>query len=279
MLNKLFLKTLRFWALLLPDYFKYKILHFIYHSKSINDISIEVSIYNGSKMLLTPRDWVQSHIFVFNAYEKAESDFILSLLSEQDTFIDIGANVGYYSMLVSKKITKGKIYSFEPEINNYQRLKHNIKINEAANITAIHKACSDHNGMIVLSVAKDDNKGMNSIFLSDEYKSHSQEIEAVKLDSFVKENNISKISLIKMDVEGAEFLALKGMKEVLVNLKPALVVEIVKDNLEAAGSSVAEFYNYLYPLGYKSYQIDDKQGLIPANNNEEGRLIYFRHEN
>jgi FkbM family methyltransferase len=229
-------------------------------------------------MLLTPRDWVQSHIFVFNAYEKAESDFILSLLSNQDTFIDIGANVGYYSMLASKKITKGKIYSFEPEINNYQRLKDNIKLNGALNITAVHKACSDQNGMVVLSVAKDDNKGLNSIFLSDEYKSHTQEIEAVTLDSFVKSNNISNISLIKMDVEGAEFIALKGMKEVLTNLKPALVVEIVKNNLEAAGTSVEEFYTYLYRLGYKSYQIDGKHGLIPAHNNEEGRLIYFRYE-
>ena len=81
-----------------------------------------------------------------------------------------------------------------------------------------------------------------------------------------------------MDVEGAEFLALKGMKEVLTSFKPALAVEIVKDNLEAAGASVAEFYTYLYQLGYKSYQIDDKHGLIPADNNEEGRLIYFRHE-
>jgi FkbM family methyltransferase len=276
--NKLFLKVLRFSALLLPDYFKYKILDFVYKNKSINNVAIEVSIYNGSRMLLYPRDWVQSYIFIFNYYEKKESAFIASVLRENDTFIDIGANVGYYTLLASKIITKGEIYSFEPELENYQRLNKNIELNNLKNVTAVRKACTDKNGMISFSVAGDDNKGMSSIFMLEGFLSHTQEAETVTLDQFVIDNSITKIDLIKMDIEGAELIALKGMANVLQKLKPAMLIEILKENLIGAGSTVDDFCMYLKNINYKSYRIGADKQLIPIHDYEEGDLIYFRYE-
>jgi len=87
------------------------------------------------------------------------------------------------------------------------------------------------------------------------------EVEAITLDEFVREENISgKIDLIKIDIEGAELFALQGMREVLSKNKPALILEINDEMMGLAGYSAKDIQNYLSEFGYKAYEMT-KKGL------------------
>lgn len=160
--------------------------------------------------------------YIFPLYEK---ELLNYFKIKSGIFFDIGAHVGRYSLLVAKKLEKGCVYCFEPSIMTYDALIKNIKLNNFKNIIPNRLALSNKKGFYKLFLSKY-NEGQNSLIHSN-MKEPSINIETTTLDDFIKDNRIStsEIVLIKIDVEGAEYLVLEGSKELIQNNSPIIIFE------------------------------------------------------
>lgn len=132
-------------------------------------------------------------------------------LSETPTIIDMGANIGAFTLFVSHLFPQAKIFAFEPEHTNYKTLIKNINAN-AINARAFPVAIAKDDGMSWLSV---DSADTASHTLTDIPNQKKQEIRTMSLASFIEQEHLEKIDLVKMDIEGAEY-------ETLLNAGPAL---------------------------------------------------------
>ncbi len=239
-------------------------------------VTKQISYKKNIKIELHLNDWIQQNIYFLGGYEDVELNLINQLLNEGDTFIDIGANIGLYSLVAARKIgEKGKVIAFEPFPLNNTRLCKNVALNNLKNISIESKAVSDQNGsLLIQSNEKDGNQGMASAFL-DNYSSQF-EVPKIALDEYVEANNISQIDLIKIDIEGGEYLALKGMKTILSELKPTLLIEIDPSILAKTPYSERDILQLLTDFNYKQYFITDSSQLSEHQTNPKRKNYLFK---
>ncbi len=177
----------------------------------------------------------------------------INTLKEGQNFLDVGANIGYYSLFASKIIgNAGRVYSFEPSNREFRRLLKNIELNNCTNIIPLNIALSDLDSEIKFSIAKG-HTGLNSMIIADKSVVKSpQIIRSMRLDSIFNSEN-KKFHLIKIDVEGAELLVLKGMANLLQeHLIQKLVVEITPRFFKVFDYEKVDIYNFLSGFGYTS---------------------------
>lgn len=171
-------------------------------------------------------------------------------LKEGDVFVDVGANIGYFSIIASQKVGKsGKVYSFEPSRREYVRLLKNIDLNKASNIVPFNVALSNSNKELEFWVAEG-HTGLNRIAVENLSGGSNISVPAFRMDYIL---DIEKIDLLKIDVEGAEYLVLDGMSEIFkkCSLK-ILVIEITQIFLEKYGHSKKMIYDLMEKNGFSA---------------------------
>ena len=173
----------------------------------------------GSKMFVNPINLPAAFRNTFGSYafstswEELTTKLFKETVKEGDVVVDLGANVGYFTLLAARLAgPKGRVYSFEPEPNNFSVLLRNIEINGYSNVVPNQKAVSDSIGKMQLFIDNDDTGG-HSIYPGGSGGRHI-DIDVVSLDDFFKDKE-KRINVIKMDIEGAEMSALSGMKGTL----------------------------------------------------------------
>lgn len=211
---------------------------------------------NGYKMILDLRDAGDMSIFK-GQYEQFTTKIIENLLKSNDVVIDIGAFVGYFTLLMAKLVKNGMVYSFEPTPETYKKLEKNIKINKFKNILLFNKAVFDKLGTATLNFMKDNNSG-NTLFSSKESMSEIV-VETFNLDSL----NLENVNFIKIDAEGAEFKILKGATRLIENsLNLKMIIEFFPLTLKRAGENPINLLNFI-----------KEKGFIIKNINEETREL------
>ncbi len=177
-------------------------------------------------------------------WEELTTDLFKEAVKEENVVVDLGANIGYYSLLAARLVgSKGRVYAFEPEPTNYSLLLKNIELNGYHNIIPVSKAVSNAAGTVRLFLDNQDT-GAHTICEPGK-KGKSIEVESVTLDEFFKDRE-PRIDVIKMDIEGAEMSALAGMDRILKennNLK--IFVEFYFSGIARSGSSPQEFIRRL----------------------------------
>lgn len=139
-------------------------------------------------------------------YESDHLAALESLVRPGMVVYDIGANVGYYTLAFSRLVgDTGRVYSFEPEANNVRLLRRHLALNQVRNVTLIQTAVSDVDGMVGFSGAQSTGKIASE---------SSYQVPSISLDGFISSGNPPP-SFIKMDIEGAESLALAGASRLL----------------------------------------------------------------
>lgn len=191
------------WPKILMDYFKfYNNREMIY---SVDGIKYKVR--GGNRDFLTI-----SEIFMLNLYSKKGFK-----IKERDVIVDIGSQIGVFTMLASKKASKGKVYGFEPIKDNFRLLKENVKLNGAKNIKLSNLAVTDKKGKREIFVSE--NNAMHSFF--EGFRGISKTfVKTTSLKNIVRENKIKKIDYLKMDCEGSEY-------DIIMNT-PDNVLKIIK---------------------------------------------------
>lgn len=147
------------------------------------------------------------------SYEPLETSILISTLRKGDFFFDIGAHTGYYSLIAGKIVgRRGKVFAFEPEKNNISFLEDNIKRNGLKNVEVVDKAVSDRNGEVKFYRSLD-SSGDHSLVRN---TGVFEKVGSVSLDSFCASRRAYP-NVLKVDVEGAELLVLRGARRVLKN--------------------------------------------------------------
>jgi FkbM family methyltransferase len=186
---------------------------------------------NNCKIITIPQDkGISSELLIYGNHEPLTTNIILKELSEGMNCVDIGSNIGYYVLLENIKIGKnGKIWAIEPSPENFLTLKENIKLQNVENIKAFNFAIGDKNGEIEFLISKKSNwskvKNKNDSLESDDKIIN---VQLKTLDSFSEENNLEKVDLLRMDVEGYENKIILGAIKFLKQFKPIVMVEIHK---------------------------------------------------
>jgi len=191
------------------------------------------------------------HLANITDYKKDSIGVLIDQLNQGDVFFDIGANIGFYSFLASQKVTEmGRVYSIEPSFREYTRLINGIVKNRCSNIVPFNLALSQENREHVFVISSF-HTGLNKLQNSINQTEAKILCSTFKLDTLVNSLGIQYINLLKLDVEGAEYMVLQGMQETLHAKKIGkLVVEITDRFLLEFGSSKSRLYEFMTSLGY-----------------------------
>jgi FkbM family methyltransferase len=219
----------------------------------------------GHTLYLDPADQVVGPTLLRDGiFEPLETELVEREIGEGDVVLDMGANIGYYTLLFARLVgPQGRVFAFEPDPGNFRLLRRNVSLNGYHNAVLVHKAVSDRTGPLRLYVSKD-NKGDHRIYDSQDGR-RSVEIEATTLDDALADFE-GRVTFIKMDIQGAEAHALRGMGRLLERLPAVkMVVEFWPIGLRRCGADPETYLHNLLQLGFKLWNIDEeRQELRPT---------------
>ncbi len=189
-------------------------------------------------------------------WEKPENfeytKLFINLIASINTFIDVGTNIGYYSILGAKLNSTLVTYAFEPSPGVMHYLKENIKMNGLQNrIQIAPLALSNASETIDFYEMKNPKfpainnlSGEHNMGTKENRSSHKITVKSITLDQYVANKKIDAIDLIKLDTEGAEYLILEGANHVIKTLKPIIICETLFNNIEKKLEVIMKAYNY-----------------------------------
>jgi FkbM family methyltransferase len=215
------------------------------------------TLVNGCQVRCDLGDHVQRLAYFLGAYEPVETYLFTRLLRPGMTVVDAGANFGQYTLFAAREIAPdGVVHSFEPVPATHALLQRNVMLNGLENVR-MHQACLwSEEKTLELGLAQEmtDNIGAYSVgSVGDEGSVRSP---AVALDETGATYGIKRIDALKMDIEGAELFALRGMRRLLVDSRPTILIEINRQACLRLGYSPDEIWSLLVgDMGYSAWAI------------------------
>ncbi|MFN3975386.1 MAG: FkbM family methyltransferase [Dehalococcoidia bacterium] len=220
--------------------------------------------HKGTRVILYPDNSIYRSLFYGRLYEPNEMAFLESTLKQGGVFVDVGANIGLYSLFASRLVGEsGVVLALEPSEREFHRLQENIVLNRAQNIRARRVAASNEIGAVSLMVASGETPGLNSLGpfgLEGTVLDHVETVPAKPLDTLVEEESLQRVDFIKIDVEGAELKVLQGAQGVLHRFRPTLLVELQDRTLRMQGATAQQVWDFLVDRGYRILRFDQGTG-------------------
>jgi FkbM family methyltransferase len=232
---------------------------------------------HGSKFYIQPFHTPITMDIALGVYEYRMSRLFFDLVKEGMTVIDVGAHHGQYSFLSAKLMNdKGKVHAFEPDPKNRAFFTKNVQANNYNSIKLHKYALSDKEGSSDFFAAD----GLGSFYsnpFSSVFNAQPEKIsvQTQTLDNIIMKENIQHIDLIKIDVEGAELLVLKGAERSLGNMTTNILMDVDTRNNDER----EEIFARLSSWGYKIHRLDR---MLEPVSNEKQMLLNFqsnKHQN
>lgn len=215
-------------------------------------LAVLVPLTGEIKSICYPSSSFGSLVVYTRLPEYWEMNFLLDNLNELSTFIDVGANIGVYTLLAASKIKKGKIFSFEIDPRALKNLYENIRLNDLGNrVEVIEKVVSDKNGYESFVFSKESE--VSHILTDEKENKNISKIASIKLDDFIDSRKIRFVDFLKIDVEGAEYKVLKGLSKTLKGKRVGMILFELNSNLTRYGAGSNDVFNLLSGFGYKVY--------------------------
>jgi FkbM family methyltransferase len=244
------------------EIFNIKYEYFIYDDMAKNSI--------GNNKAWEPH--ITKFIKLFNKFNKIQN------------IIDVGANFGYHTLLFSKEV-EGNVYSFEPQIQNFDLLQKNINNNNIKNVTIYNLACSNEKSEILMPVISKDNTSAINMgdFTPNVINNNCFSItKTILLDDII----FPKIDLIKIDVQGWEKKVIMGSLNLLKIHKPILIIEFESKQLLKTNTTCEELFNFIrnnnYYIYYLEYEYPSDHICVHNDNlndfKEKFKQYIFPHE-
>jgi FkbM family methyltransferase len=240
--------------------FTRSIYDYLYRSLVVKELTLNV---HGSKMItrVSNDDGVSYQLLFYRSgLEQYETKLFKKLVTKGMTVIDVGANIGYYTLLSARLVgNNGKVYAFEPEPQNYALLVRNIELNDYKNVIPVNQAVSNKMGKAALFLNRE--AGAHGMLPDRENIIGVTTVETVNLDEYFKGREYP-LDIIKIDVEGAELAVLKGMPNIIRkndNLK--IFTELFwPEGLQKSRFSPRQYWDKLVESGFKFiYLINDAE--------------------
>lgn len=208
---------------------------------------------SGVKLKVDLRNAVDFEIYLTGSYEKNMVAFLAKKL-QGGVFFDVGANIGTFSLGLCK--IASHIHAFEALGNNIERLRKTVQENGLDNVSIVHGAVSYYEGQEVqlFSYTTGAHSDVSCLNL-DGRGNVIETVKTVTIDNYVKRENIERVDVIKIDIEGSEPDALKGATETINRFHPLIVCELNVRALESGGSSCAALCRQFELMNYEPYQL------------------------
>jgi FkbM family methyltransferase len=212
----------------------------------------------GARFAVDTQDLIQRYLYLFGVWEPRMTQWLTRRLRPGDTYVDVGANIGYFSVLASKLVgPEGHVVAIEASEAFNKRVRQNAQLNDCDNIRIAHAAVSDKRQTLTFILSSNKNMGANSIVPWDGPVESQFEIEAQPLPEILDTDEIAKARVIKVDVEGAEGSVVRGMAPLLDQLRPdaEITVEVTPERMEQLGDSVEELLDTMREHGFHVYRL------------------------
>ena len=232
-------------------------------------------IFNSRLMMVNPEDHIQRQLFWYGKYEDEAMRYLEKIITPKSVVFDVGANVGYFSLVSSKLAYEGIVHAFEPVAIIREQLLENIAINRVNNVFVHPYAVSNKSVKGAMEIASRQNIGMSRLIAPADGHSTEEKVEVIALDEWVKTNEITIVDLVKIDAEGSEFNILDGMRNLLLEMRPVLLLEIVTGQLALYGANAVMIYELLHNYKYKAFIPMRGNNLREADFGEEGYTVFF----
>lgn len=222
-------------------------------------VPVSARLGNGMNIHVFWDDVIGNAIRSAGFYEPFTVHLLTRLLRQGDIFLDLGANVGQYTLVAAPLVSQnGAVHAFEPDPRTYAQLSYNVRANSLANVRLNKVAVSSSTGIACLHLPTTDNLGAASLRTPRTFSGRTVQTSCVTLDSYCARNQIEAINVMKIDVEGAELDVLRGGETVLGGrLKPAILIEFAESLQRAFGSSCSQLQQWLETRGYHLFRVGE----------------------
>jgi FkbM family methyltransferase len=208
---------------------------------------------------LNPDCLIQRSLYYLSVFEVQETRWLKTRVRPDWVFFDVGANFGYYTMIVSAASQgRARVYAFEPLASNFHLLARNKSLNNFDRVSPVNLALSDQAGEVDFFVPPLSCSGVGRIVEGqvDDPNGYMDKVQATTLDSFVASRDVQRMDFLKIDVEGAELRVLHGAAESLRRFRPTIMIEFFPEGLASLHTSASELLDAIHALGYATFRID-----------------------
>jgi FkbM family methyltransferase len=239
---------------------KYRIIGWLRRSYSKPFVATMPQELGGYKFHCVTHDNVASRVFFAGCYEPQESAFARSVLRPGMSFVDVGANWGFFTLMAAHLVgTTGRVVSLEPDPRAFLKLKANIERNRLEQVRIFELAATDRNGDWILALQDETvlHLGTSRLIQNESAAPATCAVRSRPLDSLLDEAGVDGVDLIKIDVEGAEDMVLAGMEAGLERHRyRSLILELHPPQLAERKRTISEVVQALLGQGYRGFGLD-----------------------
>jgi FkbM family methyltransferase len=213
------------------------------------------------KMFL-PANWcgIEKLIYAFGAHYEPELAYLKQVLSPGSTFVDAGACYGVYTLAASTIVGRqGRVIAFEPAARAFRVLQHNLELNGVANVKPYPAALTEKEGKTWLY--HHPNVGCDSLGRDGSFTDHGEEVETESLDNVLCQLPPRSVDVMKLDVQGAEELLLRGALATLRAHHPVVIFEVYPEGAIPLGLAPYGAWQLLEDLGYQFFVVENDETL------------------
>lgn len=226
----------------------------------------------GSAISLLSRDRMHRHIYLHGVHEPATTSFLMSTVGQGSTAIDVGANAGYFALLLADLAgPSGRVHAFEPNPELFDLLRSSAALRAVSNLVPVRAALGESEGLNDLYLSTDSaNSGLST--MSPQVAGQGAatvKVATRTLDGYCTEHSLAP-DIVKVDVEGHELAVLDGARVMLANRAPAYVI----CELETARNAAAPLVEFMEGFGYRACSLTDS-GLLTAYEDREVQNVVF----
>jgi FkbM family methyltransferase len=222
-----------------------------------------------ARFLVDTQDLIQRYLYMFGVWEPHLTHWLRQRLKPGDVFVDVGANIGYFSVLGSSLVgPTGGVVALEASPEFHRRLVQHARLNACENVRALNAAVSDKDETLKFVQASSRNTGATSTVPYAGPAESEFEVGAHSLPVLLSDREIERARVIKIDVEGAEGAVVRGLRPVFERLLPdaEVVIEVTPVRMRALGDSATELLTTFTDHGFHAYRLanDYDSGSYPA---------------
>lgn len=221
--------------------------------------------------------------------------FIESLIPELGTILDIGANVGWFSIQLAKRYPRTKIYAFEPVASTYAQMQKNLDLNgltsmssRGGQVTTVNAGLYDKDGESTIYVPGSSEASSlqpvdDTFYLRESQEGQmAQSCQIKTMDTFVREQKLDRLDFIKCDTEGAEKMVFDGASWVLREFKPIVYTEMLRKHAKRFGYHPNEIIELFHNFGYDCYREENSRLILfkaMNDNTNETNFLFLHRKN
>jgi FkbM family methyltransferase len=225
----------------------------------VSGSKLSVKLASGQSFKVRVGDQVSRMIFENGAYEPHLTSLLLPFIKPGMTVFDIGANIGYYTVLLARRVgDQGAVHAFEINDKVLDLLEENIRMAHLTNVTVVKKAIAKTTGEAEFFLPREGDEAEGSLRKSNRYDALSVvQVKTVSIDDYVHEHGIQRVDCIKIDVEGAEYEAFQGATKLLSSKdKPVIMFEALDSACVNFGVTWYQVIKQVSDFGYRIHQGD-----------------------